>query len=226
MKKEHFECKFCHTKFVREHRYLNHRCKEMERDEKFRTPEGQAAWSYYQKWMKAYRRMAPSPQSFLSSRYFQCFMRFTEHTRKVNLPDVDCFIRLMKEKDISPTIWVNDQVYGMYLEYLDRKSPPSQQARITIDTLFDLSEKYNCEVGEVFENLSANEVLDLLRKRQFSPWLLTFSKKFKNFILNETTTEQRIIMEQIIRPGYWQYKFQKYPKEVEAMRQYVKELGI
>ena len=226
MKERHFECKFCKNKFVHEERYLKHRCKHMERAEEIQTQTGQMAWLYYQKWMKAYRRMVPAIESFMVSKYYQCFIRFTKHAQKLNLPDIDTFILLMKKEDISPTIWTNDQVYSIYLEYLDRRAAPAHQAKITVNTLFKIADEKECDVSEVFEILEPNEVIDLLRERRLSPWLILFSGKFKQMLINETTTEQRIIMETIIRPKYWAEKFTKHASDVELMKKYIEELGL
>jgi len=226
MKERHFQCKYCHSKFVHEERYLKHRCKHMVRAEEIQTQTGQAAWLYYQKWMKAYRRMVPPIESFMVSKYYQSFIRFTKQAQRLHLPDIDAFILLMKEKDISPTMWTNDQVYSIYLEYLDRRAAPSNQAKITINTLFKIADAAECDVGEVFDVLEPNEVIELLRERRLSPWLLLFSGKFKQLLINKTTTEQRIIMETIIRPKYWTEKFKKHTSDVELMKKYVEELGL
>lgn len=226
MKKDRYRCKFCEATFVQEQRYIKHRCKQMLRDEEFRTLLGQAAWSHYQKWMKAYRRLVPAPSTFLSSKYYQSFIRFAKHVQALHIPDVDSFIYLMKERDISPTIWTNDQVYTIYLEYLDRRASPEEQAKITITTLFKIADAAECDVGNVFGVLEPNEVISLLQERRLSPWLLLYSSKFKDMLLNKTSPEQRIIMETIIRPQYWVKKFEKHPEGVKLMKKYVEELGI
>ena len=141
---------------------MRHHCKQMKRDEEFRSVTGQQAWAFYQNWMKAYRRMVPA-KSFIHSKYFNSFIRFAEFSNKLKLPDTKAFIWLMKEKDISPTIWTNDQVYSMYLEFMDRKVSPKRHAEITINTLFDLAEEHNCEVSELFDNLCYYEVDESLR---------------------------------------------------------------
>lgn len=226
MKTEHFSCSFCHTKFIHEARYMRHRCKQMIRDQESKSPTGIAAWTFYQQWMKSYKRLAPSSDTFLSSKYYQSFMRFVRHAHKVNMPDISSFILLMRDKDISPTIWTNDQVYGMYIEYLDRQAKPAKQATITIDTLFKIADQHDCDVEDIFNNVSPNEIIELLRQRRLSPWLLLFSIKFKEFLVKSTTAEQRIIMEQIIRPNYWAQKFKKFPNETQDMIKYIKELNL
>jgi len=226
MKEKRFECKFCKTKFAIEQRFINHRCKQMIRDEEFRTPEGQAAWLFYQKWFKAYRRIVPKSSAFLHSKFYNSFIRFTHFSRKVNLPDVEMYIWLMRDRDISPTIWTNDQVYALYLEFMDRKAPPAKQAEITVNTLFELAEEHKCEVADVFDHLQPNELIHLLRQRRLSPWILLQSDKFKQFFVNQVSSEERIIMESIIRPAYWGKKFQECAADVERMKLYVAELSL
>ena len=226
MVQTNYQCKFCGTRFIHEDRFMKHRCKQMIRDEEFRSIQGQQAWAFYQSWMKAYQRMVPNAKSYLHSKYFNSFMRFAEFAKKVHIPDSNAFIWLMKEKDISPTIWTNDQVYSMYLEFMDRKVSPKRHAEITINTLFDLAEEHECDVSELFNVLTPNEVIELLRNRRISPWILLHSKKFKEFFINKTSNEEKIIMETIIRPPYWKMKFDKHPEKVKIMQLYVSELKL
>jgi len=132
----------------------------------------------------------------------------------------------MREKDIAPAIWNSDAVYAIYLEFLDRKGDPNKQAEITINTLFDIAEEHECEVSDVFDVLTPNEVIHYLRQRRLSPWVLLNSKKFQQFFINKVSPEERIIMESIIRPHYWGQKFESRPDARELMRTYVSELNL
>ena len=221
-----YQCKFCHHRFVSETRFLKHRCKQMIRDEEFRSPEGQAAWGYYQKWMREYQRFVSNYKSFLQSKYFNSFLKFAKFVKKVRIPDIDVFVRLMKEKDIHPTIWTNDKVYSLYLEYADRKLSPMKHAEITINTLFDYAEDKEVEVVDVFDNITPNEVIHFLRQRRLSPWILLHSDKFRTLYINKTTSEEKVILESIIRPQYWKHKFETQPKTVQIMKKYVSELQL
>lgn len=221
-----YQCTFCSKRFVRESNFLAHRCKKMVRDEDFRTPLGQAAWSFYQRWMKSYRRMVPRPESFLQSKYYVSFMKFAKFAQKVQLPDPDSFIWLMREKDIPATIWTNDQVYTMYLEFLDRKATPLSRAKTSVATFFKVANEHNVEVEEVFNVLEPTEVISLLRERRMSPWILLNSTKFTQFYLNECSPEQRIIIESIIRPAYWAKQFESHPDDLALMRKMVEELSL
>lgn len=127
-----FTCKHCHKVFVLESRYLQHQCKQMKRDEEFRTPIGQTAWHYYQLWMRGLKRLPPPGPAFLSSKYFRTFINFVNFTRRVEMPRVEQFIRLMVTLDYQPTIWSNNEVYAIYLEFLDKKTSGIDNATLSI----------------------------------------------------------------------------------------------
>lgn len=223
---QRFTCRYCHRPFVREDRYLVHKCQQMKRLEELQTPEGQAGWQYYQMWMRAQKRMAPPAKSFLASKYYRTFINFAKHVKTVGLPKPEKFIWLMKEKELQPTIWTNDEVYSMYIEFLDRQSLPLEQAKLSVETLLNIADKKCIDVCDVFDNLTPNEVLQLIRRRQLSPWLLLFSKKFKQLFKEKASTEQRIILETMIRGDYWAEKLASHPKEQLAIKQLVTELNV
>ena len=220
-----FTCKFCDKNFVTESRYLKHKCREMIRNEEIRTPIGQAAWAYYQGWMKANKRTAHSIEHFLSSRYYTSFINFAKQVKRLNIPDVNIFIRLMKDKKIQPNLWSRDDIYVIYIEYMDHKVSPLEQAQITINTLFFYADKLECDVGDIFTILNSDDVTQLLRQRRISPWLLLFSSKFQNLI-RSASPEQQAVMQSIIRPQFWQERFKRKPKYVEMMKRYIKELNL
>lgn len=221
-----FLCTFCNTKFVYETNFIKHRCTAMVRAEQFKTPLGQAAWQYYQEWFRVYHRAILSHDAFLSSRYYNSFINFAKHVILLKIPDVKLYIKLMKEKDFSPFIWTNDQVYGLYLQYLDTKVSPAKQASITIKTLFEYADKFNCDISEVFKHLTPSELIQLFRERRISPWLMVFSHSFINVLKNKATEEQRKILESIIRLPYLEKKLSENPKNVELMKSCVEKLNI
>lgn len=221
-----FTCKFCHKVFVLEDRYLAHKCKQMKRDEEFRTPVGQQAWHYYQLWMRSMKRMPPPAGSFLSSKYYRTFINFTNFTKRVDLPRPERFIQLMVKREYPPTIWMNDEVYAIYLEYMDYQTSPVEQATLSIQTLIDYTDKREIDLATVFEVMTISEIIHYLHVRKLSPWLLLFSKTFKHALVNKATDEQRIMMENLIRPEYWPDRFANSPADVATIKKLVAEMGI
>ena len=127
---------------------------------------------------------------------------------------------------MPPSIWINDEIYASYIEFVDKKSDPNKQAKQTIEYLFKIADEYQVDVADVFEVLDPNDVILLLHRRQLSPWILIHSTKFKQFLITKTNDDQRLIMETIIRPNYWVKKKAKHPEIVAQMKKYVRELDL
>ena len=221
-----FKCKYCGRQFVREHFYLAHKCKEMLRDEELRTPAGQTALNYYQLWMRTMKRNAPTAAAFVTSRYYRTFNNFVAFSKSVDLPKPEKFIWLMVQKDYPPTIWATDDAYVMYLEFLDRKTSPMDQASMSIESLIKVADRCNVRIDEVFTVINAQDIIHMLRTRRLSAWLLLFSKKFQHMFVNETTTEQRLIIENLVRPEYWEDKIIEHAADVDTIKMLVSEMGI
>lgn len=226
IEKPAYTCKFCHKSFYREASYLSHKCKEMKRYEEFQSPTGQAALGYYQRWMRVMKRNPPAASAFLDSKYFRTFMNFAQFVAKVSLPLPDKFIWLMHEKGYPPTMWTNDDAYTQYLEFLDRQADPMDQVSLSIKTLLNIADKHDIDISDVFTVVKAPELMQLIRMRQLSPWLLLHSAKFKKFFRDNMTDEQKIILETLINPEYWFEQFEKRSKDAEKIKQYVAELNI
>lgn len=221
-----FTCKHCHRIFVMEDRYLQHKCKQMKRVEEMQSPEGQAALNYYQLWMRNMKRLPPPAGSFLTSKYFRTFINFTQFAKRVDLPRPEKFIWLMVQRDFPPTIWTNDEVYAIYIEWLDMKAEPLEQAKLSIDTLMAYSDKHEIDLSEVFVHMPMHEIIRALHVRKLSPWLLLFSRTFKQALVSRASQEQQIILENLIRPDYWPAKFERHPEEVAKIKRLVSEMGI
>jgi len=220
-------CDFCAQTFKSESRFIKHKCKAMVREEEFKSPAGQAAWNYYKTWMKLkHKSVVSSALAFKKSQYFSTFYNFTKFVKKTHLPDIKLFIDLMVRTGVDPHYWSSDAAYRKYLEYVTRQLPPHDLAKITIKTFFDIATAADVEVSEIFNVLTPNEVIQLLHQRRLSPWVLLNSKKFADFYINGTTSEERIVMETIVNPDYWMGRFKKHPKDAEVVKNYITELGL
>ena len=225
MKTKHFVCPYCNGKFVNETKYLRHTCRAMLREQELQTVPGKAAFSLYQKWMLLNKKMAPTIEQFAGSKFYSTFIKFAQFVQTHHIPDPNLYVKLMIENNYPPAMWILDDVYSLYLEYVERRTTAEQQAKITVNTLWRLAKREECDTGEIFNYLTHAEVLMLLKQRQISPWLLLCSAKFRGFLL-KATDEQKILLEAIIKPDFWFERFQKYPEDRDKMKDYVKELDL
>jgi hypothetical protein len=132
---------------------------------------------------------------------------------------------MMKDKSIQPTLWTNDQMYSLYLEYIDRNTTPTKQANLTMKTLSKIADDLDCDISEVFNVAHPADILERIRSRKLSPWILLRSVKFRA-MLERISDEERKLFEQLIRPSYWSAKFQLNPNVVKKMSAYVKEMNL
>lgn len=204
---------------------MKHKCPQMARAEDIRTPLGIAAYNMYSAWMSASNRKVPPIETFSTSRYFNTMVKFVEWSRKLKLPSSEQFIKLMVTRNMSPMLWCRDECYSLYLEWIDRTSDPLDQAAQTIDTLYKLADATELPIGEVFTFLNSREVMQLIRQRLLSPWLLLCSKAFKTFLTALDDTERDELLN-LIGYSYWAEKFEANPKTVEQMKLLAGEMGI
>jgi hypothetical protein len=225
MNEKPFECAFCGKQFVFEVRYLNHKCDKMQRREDIKSVLGQTAYSLYQLWFTTKKKTAPSVEAFLNSKQYKPFFKFAEFIKRLKISEPELFVRMMNEKNILPAHWTNDEMYAYYLEYLDRKLTPKQQASITIRMMEKITVAADCDMGDVFNVLQATDIIQLIRERKFSPWILLRSRKFMTKFELMTKEEQRIL-ESLIRFEYWKQKFQNRMTDKQYMDRLVKDMDL
>lgn len=198
----------------------------MIRQEELRSVDGQAGLAYYQEWMRSMKRMVPSAEAFASSRYFRAFVSFAQFVKRVRMPKPEKFIAWMVTKDIPPSMWTTNDVYSMYLEYLDHNTSGIESAMLSLETLFAYSEKNDIPIDKVFVQMPINDVIRLIQLRKLSPWVLLFSKTFKDALMYRASPEQRAIIESLVKPEYWIDKMARKKQDVEQIKRLISEMGI
>lgn len=221
----HYECEFCRMNYATERGLENHKCDVQSRVEMLQTPLGQASFLFYAKWMRACKRSIPTITTFSTSRYYESFLRFAKFNKAVRLPSVDVYITTMVAKDIGPHLWTNDKAYGIYLEHMEFSLDPNTSVKITSDTLEKLAEEYSCSLSDVFTACNKLEIIQNIRERRLSPWILLKSKAFVRWLgtLSETELDS---VQSLIDAGFWKRRFTEHPKVVKLMQMCVAEMGI
>ena len=224
--KPEWKCEYCGNVLSNETYFMKHSCREKERSLELATPIGQAAYMFYCDWMKAYKRKPPSADTFGTSRYYNTFVEFAKHVKKLNMADPAKFLELMCNKDISPMLWRRDQCYTMYLEWIDKKQDPLEQVKISIETLLDISEREEItNLPDIFSHLGPRRIAELIRIRKLSPWFLFCSRVFGEYIKG-IPKEESSELSAIINPSYWVSKLQENQQIAKDIVQINKEMGL
>jgi hypothetical protein len=205
-----WQCAYCKRGFIHESSFMNHVCKEMRRYNDLRSQTGVSAYSLYGEWMKLKKYKIPSVDAFATSKFFTSFYKFAEHIKKINLGKPDTFMRLMVERDISPTIWTRSQCYAIYLEFYDKMQDPMEQVISSIEYLFKISEQENVELSNIFNHIGIHRLAEMVSLRMVTPWLLFCSKTFGIF-LKTVSTDDWEVLQIVINPAYWAEKLEGNP---------------
>lgn len=221
-----FECQFCHREFKREQAFLQHSCPRRERHDLLQSPLGQSAYACYEMWMRGYKRKVPPIETFADSRYFKSFVEFARFASKVHLTNVESYIRLMIQKDISPLLWTRSECYSLYLDHLDRGISPLKAIEISVETLLSLQAKRNLSaLSDVIMTMPVSELIHHVMLRTISPWLLLCSGTFKRYLSEKSSAEVSELMN-VISPEVWASRLDAAREDVLRIKEITQELGL
>ena len=116
-------------------------------------------------------------------------------------------------------------MYDAYLKHFDTVMDTMTHLRTTLATISYLADTYECDESDIFDHLSGIQVVDLLRERKLSPWILLHSGKFAAK-LKTYSPETKIRIESCINCGFWIARFQRDTKTVEQVKALVHSIGI
>ncbi|MGZ8924300.1 MAG: hypothetical protein ACXW2E_00320 [Nitrososphaeraceae archaeon] len=218
-------CRACHKHFVFEDRYIKHECKQLKREKELKSNQGQTALYFYQLWLRQSGRVPSSTDYFIMSKHFRTFVNFAIFVKKVQLPLPKTFIWWTIKKNFPPTMWMFDQVYTQYIEFIDNSIPPLKLVNNSIDTILKFTDACDVDSSEFFELIQPNELIHLIRLRKLSPWILLVSKKFSQKF-SQMNNEQQAIIETLIPADVWGERKANHLSDLASIKKLVAELGL
>lgn len=221
-----FECDYCSTKFVTDKEFNKHTCREQDRLKELTTPKGITAFKYYTLWFSKRELLKPAKDSFISSRFYNVFLKFNKFVKSMGIPDIELYIQFMCRENILPAHWANADIYEYFMEYFDNECPIKKHIVITAKTLDKLTDILECEMSEVFTNMHASDMANLIQSRNLSPWVLLLSPKFREYLINDVTHEQRKLIESVIKVNRWKAIIESNRKSIPETKKIIKELGL
>ena len=224
-KNKNWYCSYCSRHFTGEMTFMKHHCEPRRRAQELMTPIGQAAFGYYRDWMKHKRFSQPGAAAFMESKYYRAFINFAQLIVDANISNPEKYIALMVQHDLLPVLWCRDAAYSIYLEWVDKFSDPLDEVQESINYLFDLCEKINANIDDIFKTLGPEKVLSLVRQRRLTPWLIFCSTKFGN-LLKEMDKSQLSAFNTVVNASHWAARFQQNKTTVEEVKKIAKEVGL
>lgn len=216
-------CEYCHKPFSRETALINHKCKQMERYDKIRTPAGQIALTAYQTWLKIQRRSVPDLSTFANSASFTHFIKFGTWCIKAKV-DVEKYIRYMVKREFNPSMWLREDVITSFLRDSD-KDHIRDEILECVDIIYDLADAFEVAPSELYQVLTIDEIIHMLRAGKLSPWVVFISAGFKNRIKKEATPEQMQDFNDSFDVQVWQHRLSNH-ELVQQVKHYLSQMGL
>lgn len=221
------ECEHCDAQFITEDKYVTHKekCRGHIRMGELKTTLGQTAFNYYLTWFRKRKYNPPSETTFIKSAYYTAFLKFAKFTRKMGVSDVDFYIELMSKDGTIPAHWYDPYIYDYFINCFDTQCSPINHVKITFSMLDKLATTFDCKLSEVFKNLRAGDMTNLIQSRNLSPWVLLLSGKFKEY-LTSITPDERKLVESTIKVNHWKDIIRSNEKYIPKIKNYIKEADL
>jgi len=148
------------------------------------------------------RRGCKSEDSFLRSANFPHFVKLSRFGREVHIPNLSLYLKIMVAANRRPNTWTNDHSYRIFLETMNSQTAANEMIEISAKTIQSLAEKNEMRVPVYVLLMGVGEMLQLIRQRRLSPWIVLNSDLFKRKI-QESTPEEKEVIAKLIDADYW-----------------------
>ena len=197
----------------------------MQRAQKMKTNEGVAGWLSYCTWLKCMGKKVPPQAGFISSRFYQSFIKFAAFCQATKLPNVDSYIRHMVKHDVPPVIWTHTSIYEEWIRVSTTEKSPVKLVQTSAIFLCKVAEQQHCDVAQIFDHTTSGEVSQWIRAGSVSPWLLLTSTKFKQWF-KDLDADDKDSMTTVLDVEEWIDKIKANPNTVSKTKAVVAELGL
>ena len=223
-KATHFHCHYCLKNFTSENIFTKHVCKNRQKALEFVSPTGQSAFVFYNDWMAARKFTKQTGDAFLTSKLFSCFIKFARFIKDSNITNPDRYVRIMVEKNLQPPLWCRNDAYKLYLESYDKNEDPIHEIQNTINFLIKLCNEENvlapdgsADLAKIVNHLGAQRIINYVRNKSISPWIIFIAESFKRFIRN-LDAEHLKNLNTAINIDYWSTKILNNSKIVAEIK--------
>ena len=122
--------------------------------------------------------------------------------------------------------WCREEMYEKYAIELIRKEGVETALERSVMTMMEWAdENDNATWNHYFYYVSLNRAVWHLKDGKISPWLVLNCKSGKE-MLGKFTNEQLEMVYHVMDPQHWAMRFKRNPKDVELVKDVVKESNL
>ena len=220
-----YVCKYCNTGYTREKTLAVHMCEKkrraLQKDEK-RVRYGFYAFQrFYEKSMNI--KNTKTYEEFCSSQYYNAFVKFGSFLNNVQPLYPEKYIDYVVTSGVKLDHWCREEMYQKYAIELIQKEGVETALERSVTTMMEwASDQEDAPWNHYFYYVSLNRAVWHIKDGKISPWLLLNCKSGKE-MLSKFNDEQLNMIFHIVDPSHWALRFKRQPKDVDLVREVVKE---
>ena len=223
-----YVCDYCGSGYVREKTLAAHMCepkrRALQKDEK-RVRHGFYAFQRFYK-LSAGTKKEKTYEDFCKSQYYNAFVKFGSFINNVRPLYPERYIDHVVTSGVKLDHWCKDELYEKYAIDLIRKEGVETALERSVTTMMEWADENEpAPWNHYFQHVSLNRAVWHIKDGKVSPWLILNCSTGKD-MLSKLNDEQLTMIYHVLDPEHWAMRFKRQPKDVELVREIVKESNL
>ena len=223
-----FVCEYCNTGYSKEKTLIVHICEQKRRhlqQKEKRVQLGFYAFNQFYK-LSAGAKKEKTYTDFCKSQYYNAFVKFGSFISNVKPLYPEKYIDYVVTSRVKLDHWCREEMYEKYAIELIRKEGVETALERSVMTMMEWADENTpAPWNHYFQHIGLNTAVWNIKDGKISPWLILNCKTGKD-MLNKFNDEQLDMIYHVLDPAHWAMRFKRNPKDVELVKEVVKESNL
>jgi len=223
-----FVCEYCNTGYSKEKTLIVHICEQKRRhlqQKEKRVQLGFYAFNQFYK-LSAGSKKEKTYTDFCKSQYYNAFVKFGSFISNVRPLYPEKYIDYVVTSRVKLDHWCKEEMYEKYAIELIRKEGVETALERSVMTMMEWADENTpAPWNHYFQHIGLNTAIWNIKDGKISPWLILNCKTGKD-MLGKFNDEQLNMIYHVLDPAHWAMRFKRNPKDVELLKDVVKESNL
>tara|TARA_B110000305_G_scaffold78061_1_gene87776 strand:- start:341 stop:1030 length:690 start_codon:yes stop_codon:yes gene_type:complete len=223
-----FVCEYCNTGYSKEKTLIVHICEQKRRhlqQKEKRVQLGFYAFNQFYK-LSAGAKKEKTYTDFCKSQYYNAFVKFGSFISNVRPLYPEKYIDYVVTSRVKLDHWCKEEMYEKYAIELIRKEGVETALERSVMTMMEWADENTpAPWNHYFQHIGLNTAIWNIKDGKISPWLILNCKTGKD-MLGKFNDEQLDMIYHVLDPAHWAMRFKRNPKDVELVKDVVKESNL
>jgi len=223
-----FVCEYCNTGYSKEKTLIVHICEQKRRhlqQKEKRVQLGFYAFNQFYK-LSAGSKKEKTYTDFCKSQYYNAFVKFGSFISNVRPLYPEKYIDYVVTSRVKLDHWCKEEMYEKYAIELIRKEGVETALERSVMTMMEWADENTpAPWNHYFQHIGLNTAIWNIKDGKISPWLILNCKTGKD-MLSKFNDEQLNMIYHVLDPAHWAMRFKRNPKDVELVKDVVKESNL